>query len=71
MHEEQTVDAAGVREGTRLVLEHGAPPLNSQMTLRFCVAPASDPEREVVVDVTLTVDACLNLMKADVGFRGG
>ena len=67
VHEEQSIDSAGLLQGMRLVLEPGAAPLGTQMTLTF-TPPAGDPgseqcHLEVMVDMKLTVQDCLTLMR--------
>lgn len=77
MHEEQTIESAGLRQGMRLVLEAGAAPLGTQITLGFTPplppgpATVSDPGTlEVIVDLNCTVQACLTLMCRRTGLNG-
>ena len=65
MHEEQSIESAGLQQGMRLVLEAGLAPMGTQMTLTFTPDnSASDTnDMEVIVDMKLTVQDCLTLMR--------
>ena len=65
MHEEQSIGSAGLQQGMRLVLEAGLAPMGTQMTLTFTPGnSASDTnDIEVIVDMKLTVQDCLTLVR--------
>ena len=72
VHEEQSIESAGLQQGMRLVLEAGLAPMGTQMTLTFTPGnSASDTnDMEVIVDMKLTVQDCLTLMRNMAGLEG-
>ncbi|KAI0222462.1 Ubiquitin carboxyl-terminal hydrolase 40 [Lamellibrachia satsuma] len=72
LHEQQTLSAAGLQTGMRLVWELGQAPRTSQITLTFT---PNDPtcdmrDLEVVIEKQVTVEECLNLMIATASCEG-
>ncbi len=72
VHEQQSIETAGLQQGMRLVLEPGVAPLSSQITLTFTPGnPASDvPDLEVMVDRNITVQECLTCMITKAQLKG-
>ncbi len=72
VHEQQSIDSAGLQQGMRLVLEPGAAPLSSQITLTFTPGnPTSDkPDLELMVDRNITVQECLACMITKAQLKG-
>ncbi|XP_077978745.1 ubiquitin carboxyl-terminal hydrolase 40-like [Glandiceps talaboti] len=72
LHEKQSIAAAGLTQGLRLVIEPGAPPKTNEITLTFTPGDPSskNPDMEIMVDKKISVDKCLKLMLEKAGLEG-
>ena len=72
VHEEQSMESAGLQQGMRLVLEAGPAPVGTQMTLTFTAGHAASDksDNEVIVDMKLTVRECLTIMRNKADLQG-
>jgi ubiquitin carboxyl-terminal hydrolase 40 len=69
LHENQSLDQAGVDQGHRIILEPGLAPTAKQLVLR-CVVSRGSKEWEVTVDRSNTVAECCQAMVQAAGLEG-